>query len=656
MKRIVLLIILFFAIDDVAFSEVRLPSIFKDNMVLQRDHPLLVWGWASPNEKITVLLNKQSKTVKAGKDGKWKLWLSEENAGGPFQLVIKGNSKIEINNVLIGEVWLCSGQSNMEWLLRLSNDAMREIQQSNYPMIRHFKVPISIATQPENDLPGGKWEICTPQMSGEFSAVGYFFALSLYKKLGVPIGLINSSLGGSNIETWISKVGFESSEEFREMIAGVPILNLDSLANAQDIASIRKIENLQGKLEMSAPVIHSWKDLAFDETKWPLITVPGIWEMQSLNNFDGVVWFRKALNISEEIEGQESLLELAMINDLDDTYVNGVRVGGMSFKHKEKRRYTIPPGTLRKGKNVIAVRVMDMGGSGGIYGDSADVKLSFSKGSVSLAGQWAFQVESRSGSISSISPNAFPSLAFNTMINPLTQYTIKGAIWYQGESNVTRAYQYRQTFPLLINDWRKHFNQGDFPFYFVQLASYGADDGTSTTGSTWAELREAQRLTLSLPNTAMAITTDIGDTHDIHPRNKKDVGKRLAATALYNSYNQEVVSTGPVYQSMQIDGGKVTLSFRGIGSGLIVKDQYGYLKGFEISGPDKKFRYAKAIIEGDKVIVYHDEIKDPVAVRFGWADDANDCNLFNSNGFPAGPFRTDDWKGITENEKYRTNQ
>ena len=655
MKKIIQLIglLMLFALGASAY--VRLPKIFTDNMVLQRDQAISIWGWASPNERITVLLNKQSKTVKAGKDGKWKLWLSEEKAGGPFQLVIKGNNKIEINNVLIGEVWICSGQSNMEWILRHTNDAMAEGQQSNYPMIRHFKVPPSVSDLPQDDVSGGEWKICSPETSGDFTAIGYFFAVELFKKLNVPIGLLNTSWGGTNIETWISKPAFENSDEFKTMMASVPRLNLDSLAKAKEWASLKKIKDLQGKLEESPAKIESWKELLFDDSHWPHINVPGYWEGQNLGDFDGVVWYRKSIDLGEEFNGKEALLELAMINDSDDTYVNGVRVGGMSYKHKDKRKYTIPSGILKRGKNIIAVKVMDMGGNGGIYGDSSEVKISFSAASFSLAGQWSFQVESSPKS-SDVSPNVYPTLLFNSMINPIIQYTMKGVIWYQGESNTIRAYEYRKSFPLLINDWRNQWKQGDFPFYFVQLASYGANDGNSNNGSTWAELREAQLQTLSLPNTGMAVTTDIGDTHDIHPRNKKDVGRRLAAIALHNSYHLDVMPDGPVYQSMNIVGNKVILSFKGTGNGLIVKDQYGYLKGFEISGPDKKFRYAKAIIEGNKVIVFHDEIKDPVAVRFGWADDAKDCNLFNLDGFPAGPFRTDNWKGITENEKYKTNQ
>jgi sialate O-acetylesterase len=555
---------------------------------------------------------------------------------------------------LIGDVWICSGQSNMEWIVRNTDDAMKEIKLSDYPMIRHIKIPHTLSGHPLDDV-SGDWKICTPETSADFTAVGYFFAVELYKKLNIPIGLINTSWGGTNIETWISKKSFENSEEFKSMIASVAKLSLDSLIKVNELALLKKIESLQGKLEKSSTIIQSWKELSFDDSRWPHVNVPGVWEQQTLGNFDGVVWYRKSINLNEEFAGKEAVLELAMIDDSDETYVNGLKVGGMDNKHNEKRRYTIPKGILKNGKNLISVKVIDFGGAGGIVGDSSDVKISIPTVSVSLAGQWLFQVESKYSSFG-VSPNDYPSLLFNAMINPLVQYPIKGAIWYQGESNAARAYQYRKAFPLLINDWRSHWKQGDFPFYFVQLASYEANDGNSTKGSSWAELREAQMLTLSLPNTGMVVTIDIGDTHDIHPRNKKEVGKRLAAIALHGSYKTDVVPGGPVYQSMKIEGNKVILSFSGIGSGLSAKDKYGYLKGFEIAGVDKKFHYAKAIIEGNNVMVFHGDVKNPVAVRFGWADDAKDCNLFNLEGFPAHPFRTDDWKGITEKEKYKTNQ
>ncbi|MBT1701430.1 sialate O-acetylesterase, partial [Fulvivirgaceae bacterium PWU4] len=349
--------------------------------------------------------------------------------------------------------------------------------------------------------------------------------------------------------------------------------------------------------------------------------------------------------------GKEATLELAMIDDSDETYVNGVRAGS-TRGYSEKRIYRIPAGILKEGNNVVAVRVEDTGGGGGIYGDESQVRIVTGSTSQPLAGDWSFRVETISKRAATVGPNSYPTLLFNAMINPLLLLGIKGALWYQGESNAGRAYQYRKAFPLMITDWRKRWAQGDFPFYFVQLASFNASHGTSATGSTWAELREAQTMTLSLPNTGMAVTTDIGDANDIHPRNKQDVGKRLAALALARTYGKSGVDSGPVYKSMEVKGDKVIVTFSNTGGGLVAKDRYGYLKGFEIAGDDQKFQYAKAYVDGNTVVVYHEAVKAPVAVRFGWADEASDNNLYNKEGFPAVPFRTDTWKGITESGKF----
>jgi sialate O-acetylesterase len=291
-----------------------------------------------------------------------------------------------------------------------------------------------------------------------------------------------------------------------------------------------------------------------------------------------------------------------------------------------------------------------------VYGDSSDIKLTIANHSIPLYGDWLFGVESVTGESSSVGPNSYPTLLFNAMVNPLIPFAFQGVIWYQGEANAGRAYQYRKAFPLMINDWRKQWNAGDFPFYFVQLASWNADNGNSANGSTWAELREAQTMTLSLPNTGMAVTADIGNETDIHPKDKQDVGKRLAAIALHNVYKKDIVFSGPMYQSMQTQDNKIILSFTNAGSGLMIKDKYGYLKGFEVAGADKQFHYAKAYIENDKVVVFNDSVSAPVAVRYDWADFADDGNLFNAEGFPASPFRTDTWKGITEEQRFTIGQ
>lgn len=650
MKKLVFLVLVFVAIAAKVQAQVKLPRIFGDHMVLQRDHTVNVWGWAGSREKITVQLNKQQKTTTAGKDGKWKVALDAEKAGGPYQLIVKGKNTITLNDIWMGEVWVCSGQSNMEWTVNNSNNATKEIQNANFPQIRHFKVPTTIASTPEEDIKGGEWAVCSPSTAGDFTAVGYFFAREVSTDLNVPIGLINTTWGGTHSETWTSKEAFESSEEFKSMIASMPDLNLDSIAKENAAKTKKRIEALQGSLNVSAEEINKWKEPSYNHALWPTMNVPGLWEQQALGDLDGVVWLRKMITLTADQAGKEGVLEIGMVDDSDDTYVNGKKVGETKSKWNEKRNYRIPAGVLKPGSNVIAVRVEDTGGGGGIHGDSDFVKITLDGQFVSLAGQWSYRVESLSGN-TGVGPNSYPTLLYNAMLKPLIPFTIKGVLWYQGESNAGRAYQYRKAFPLMINDWRKQWMQGDFPFYFVQLASFNADNGNSQVGSTWAELREAQTLALSLPNTGMVVTTDIGEPYDIHPRNKQDVGRRLAAVALHETYGKDIEDAGPVYQSMKIDGNKVIVSFTHA-KGLMAKDKYGYVRGFEIAGVDQKFYYAKAFIENGQVVVYSDEVKKPEAVRFGWADDAGDNNLFNKEGFPAVPFRTDQWRAVTENEKF----
>ena len=652
MKRIGLSLVTLLICSSL-YADVKLPQFFSDNMVLQRDKPIPVWGWAGAGENITVRFNNQAKKTKADKNGKWMVKLDNEIAGGPFQLIIKGKNEVTVNNVLVGEVWICSGQSNMEMPIAgwgKINNYEQEIANADYPMIRHIKVPNTISAVPLQDISAGNWEICSPATAGDFTAVGYFFARELFNKLKVPIGLINTSWGGTMVETWISRQAFENSDEFKSMIAGIPSLNFDSLARVKSAATVKRIEEMQGPLR--AVNADSWNDVNTDDSQWPLIQLPNLWERQQPGDLDGVIWFRKTVNIPGEVVGKKATLQLAMVDDNDITFVNGTKVGSTSGR-TEKREYIIPASLLKQGKNVIAVRVEDTGGGGGIYGDSTDLKLTVEKQVISLGGNWHFRVEKITGGSPAVGPNSYPTLLFNAMVNPLIPYAVEGAIWYQGESNAGRADQYSKAFPLMINDWRSRWGEGDFPFYFVQLASFNSANGDSKKGSSWAELREAQTKTLSLPNTGMAVTTDIGNPTDIHPKNKQDVGKRLAAIAFHEVYGENNVYSGPMYQSMKTSGNKVIISFSHTGGGLLVKDKYGYLKGFEVAGADKQFHYAKAIIDGNSVIVSTDSVAAPVAVRYGWADDAGDDNLFNKEGFPASPFRTDNWKAITEGVKYK---
>jgi sialate O-acetylesterase len=650
MRKTVL--VLFILLVQYASANITLPKIFGDNMVLQREKPIPVWGWAQPGEKITIQFNKQTKTTIADKNGKWMLKLDPEKAGGPYTLTATGKNKISYNNVLVGEVWICSGQSNMEMPIAgwgKINNYEQEIASANYPQIRHIKIPNKISGTPKEDIESGEWKIANPQNAGDFTATGYFFARELYNQLKVPIGLINTSWGGTMVETWTSREAFQQSPEFKNMIAGMPSVNLDSVAKMRSDAMIKKIEDAQGPL-VSKDVAATWSEANANTADWKEMDLPGLWEQKALPGLDGVVWLRKLFNVRAEDAGKEATLELAMIDDNDITWVNGVKVGSTNA-YNVKRKYTIPAGVLKQGINSIAVRVEDTGGGGGIYGEASDLKISFGNLQQSLAGNWSYRVESLLQN-TGIGPNDYPTLLFNAMINPLIPYAMRGAIWYQGETNAGRAYQYRKAFPLMITDWRKRWGNGNFPFYFVQLASFNAENGNSKKGSTWAELREAQTQTLAFPNTGMAVTTDIGNATDIHPKNKQDVGKRLAAIALRNVYGKNIVSGGPVYQFMKVSGNTATLTFTNTGSGLIAKGNNGKLSGFEVAGEDKLFYPATATIVGNTVVLSSPAVAHPAAVRFGWADDAGMDNLFNKEGFPASPFRTDAWKGITENAKF----
>lgn len=631
-------------------ADVKLPSLFSDNMVLQRDQPIPVWGWASPGEKITVQLNEKIKKITAGKDGKWTLKLPATKAGGPFQLVIKGKNTITIKNVLIGEVWLCSGQSNMEMPIEgwgKINNYEQEIKDAKYPLIRQFNVSKSVNPDPQDEVKGD-WMTCEPANAGNFIATGYFFARELTKKLNVPVGIINCSWGGSMIETWISRDAFEQSEEFKGMINGIPA---DEIGK-RDKQLIEAISTAVKQIQTDIPEKNqtgTWSATEFDDSKWPAIKLPGFWENENpkLSELNGVVWFRKSFEVPAKIENDVTL-SIGQPDDVVDVFINGIKLNSTTHLEGQVHTFSFAGSSLQVGKNELVMRMRDYGGQGGVSGEDKDMFIKLGDSTLPLNGEWKYQVESIGFGAN---PNSYPTLLYNSMVYPLIPFAIKGALWYQGETNAGRAYQYRKAFPLLINNWREKWGQGEFPFYFVQLSSFNADGGNSEKGSGWAELREAQSMTLSVPNTGMAVTTDIGDSTDIHPKNKQDVGKRLAFVALANTYKVTIPSTGPVYSEMKTEGDKIVVSFANQGA-LVAKDKYGYLKGFEVAGDDRKFHWAMASIEGDKVIVYSKDVSKPVAVRYAWSDVTDDANLFNNAGLPAPPFRSDKWTGVTEGKQY----
>ncbi|GAB3809446.1 sialate O-acetylesterase [Spirosoma humi] len=635
-----------------ALAEVHLPNVFGSHMVLQRRKPVPVWGWAEAGEKVTVTLDKQTKTAKAGKDGKWRVTLDAMEAGGPYQLLVKGKSNtITFDDVLAGEVWICSGQSNMEWPLGSAANAKTEIPVANYPTIRQLLVKKDISLTPKDNIEGS-WSVCTPTTAPQFTAVGYFFAKQLQKELNVPIGLINTSWGGTHSETWTSREAMNQHEELRLVASKLPTTSEEVIQRGA-ARTQALIKAQQGSLPSAADE-QSWASATLNDSDWKTMNMPGDWEWGGLPTLDGVVWFRQDIVIPEGANSQKMVLYMDSVADNDSTFVNGQLIG--STKGGKARAYAVPDGLLKPGRNEIAIRVTDTGGSGGLMGRPEELKLANSSLTIPLAGKWKYRVANVFASSYKPGPNTFATQLFNAMINPLIPYAVAGAIWYQGESNAGRAYQYRKTFPLMIQDWRQHWGY-DFPFLFVQLASYNAANGDSRRGSTWAELREAQTQTLQLPNTGMAVTSDIGERTDIHPKNKLDVGNRLAAEAMRVAYHKSAengneASRGPQVNKMTVENGRAILTFSNVGSGLVAKDKYGYLRGFEVAGADQKFYYAKAEIKGNSVIVHADSVATPVAVRYGWADDNGDVNLYNQENFPAIPFRTDTWKGITEAAKF----
>lgn len=644
-KSKILIFLFLLVLCPTIHAKVTLPKIFSDNMVLQRETVIHVWGWANAGEKITVNLNKQTVSVITDSNGKWFVKLKSEKANTNLTLKISGENTVEIKNVAVGEVWLCSGQSNMEWTVGQSMNAEQELATANNPNIRHIKISKTINGIPQREVNSDGWKVSNPANTKDFSGIGYFFARNIYRELKVPIGLINSSWGGTNIETWISREGFESSNEFKEMIAKMPKLDLDTLSKRKVELKTKEVEAIQG-VKLDSFDVEAFKNELLDDSKLPTLNLPEIWEKQSLGEFDGVVWLRKIITLTAEQSQKSAILDLAKIDDNDITFVNGVEVGKTN-QWDARRTYKIPNGVVKEGKNLIVVKVTDTGGGGGLWGDAADLKLVLGDENVSLAGSWKFQVESI---LSKTNENAFPSLTYNAMINPLIPYAFRGVLWYQGESNAGRAYQYRTVFPLLINDWRKKWGN-EFPFYFVQLATYSTA-GNSNEGSGWAELREAQAMTLKVSKTGMAVTTDVGNPKDIHPTNKQEVGKRLAAIALNRIYKKRMALISPTFKSMKIVGNKAIISFENVGSGLMTPDKDGVVRGFEIAGSNQVFYSATAQIQGKTVVVSSEKVVSPVAVRFGWIGDASANNLFNQDGFPAVPFRTDDWKTVTKDVKY----
>lgn len=641
MKKIITLVFYVLLGTTSLTAAIRLPKIFSDNMVLQRDVPLKIWGWADKNALVSLVFNGQTIKTKANGKGVWSASLKPMTHGGPFEMKISDRTgSLLLTNILIGDIWLGSGQSNMEWVVKNSNHAKEEIAAGNYDKLRLFTVSKAMGYAPQEDISGAPWQVCSSSTVGDFSAVAYFFGRKLLKELDVPIGLINSSWGGTNIETWISWDMMSLEEQYRN----VDLKEYDQAAKESQI----RAEKYKLALKDDKGLSEKWYDVYYIPQAWKKMNVPQEWRDTELGKSDGIVWFRREFELPADIENQTAQIGLGPIDDWDETYVNGTLIGS-STEYSKDRQYTLQAGVLKAGKNLIVVKVTDTGGGGGLYGRKDQLFVEVSGKRYPLEGIWDYKSSALTTDfgIKETGPNSFPSQLYNAMIAPLTHFAIKGVIWYQGEANVGKAYKYQTQFPALIKNWRSKWGY-DFPFFWVQLANF-LETPEYPVESEWAELREAQNMTLKLPGTGQAVVIDIGEAKDIHPRNKQDVGLRLALATLKVAYAKDLVYSGPVYKSFSKAGNTIRLSFSDVGSGLAAKgDKYGYLKGFAIAGADRKFVWAKAYIEGDEVVVQSDLVKDPVSVRYAWSNNPDDANLFNREGLPASPFRTDNWPGITD--------
>jgi len=637
--------------------------LFTDNMVLQQKQDIPIWGTAEPGGEVTVTLKEQQQKAIVDDNGNWKVSLSPIPAGGPYELVIKGEKTHRINNVMVGEVWICSGQSNMEMPVdadwRHIKDSKVEAANANFPNIRLLMVEKEMANTPQEKFNSVGWKECSPESIPNFSAVAYLFGRKLHKELNVPIGLIQTAWGGTIVEAWTSGATLKKIPEFTDIVKYVESNGLDD--DKKSIAVKRNLNEWPAKIEEilndNGTLSHGYQNTDYKMDKWKLMKLPAVWEDHGLT-IDGVVWFSKEVTIPKSWAGENLLLTLGGINDFDITWFNGKRIG-REGDYAIQREYEIPSSLAKVGKNRIVVQVVDFGNAGGLYGPAKNMKLMSKDRSISLIGNWKYKIDPIKIDMNSIPKKPYqnywvnqPAVLYNGMINPLLPYGIRGVIWYQGESNASRALQYSALFKLLINDWRKSWGQGDFPFLFVQLANYMKRIDEPTDES-WAYLREAQTTALQLPNTGMAVTIDIGNAKDIHPKNKQDVGKRLALNVLAKVYGKDVPYSGPMYKSMKIEGNKIRIHFDHTNRGLKIKGNKS-IKGFAIAGKDKKFVWAKAEIEGNEIVVWNSKIENPAAVRYGWAANP-ECNLYNGADLPASPFRTDEWEGNIFKKNKNTN-
>lgn len=615
-------------------AQLRLPALISDGMVLQRDKPVKIWGWANPGSQVQLNIHKKTQTTTTNTDSSWLFTIPPAKAGDTTTITIKsGDQSITIHDIIYGDVWLCSGQSNMEFnMSRVTYVYPKEIAASTNSDIRQFLTQRTFSFTPYKQT-RGSWSKANPQNILQFTAAGYFMAKELNAKYKVPIGIINTTWGGTPVEAWISEDGLK---------------NLDSLAYKfnyyKDTAKVNQA--LRFEQTTNREWYQTLKDADKDTTNafWAATKIPGTWKDQNLQTDAGIVWYKKEIQLNETQIKEDAHLFMGLIADNDSTYFNGVKIGAINGRWTE-RYYTIPASLLKKGVNTLTIRVVGMNSALGILPAGKHYQLFTASGPVNLEdGPWTCHVSAVVKPLASEKFTRFqnqPGSLYYGMIDSQIPYTLKGFTWYQGEANTGQPGKYQKWLTAMIDDWRAKFEQPDLPFLIVQLTGF-LQPTPQPSESGWAGLREAQLHTaLSVPNTAVAVTIELGDPYDVHPTNKKEVGHRLALAAEKIAYNdRSLVASGPIYRSQKIQGDKIYLSFDNIGAGLVSHDGKP-LTQFAIAGPDRKFVWAQAYIEKDKVVVTSKEIPNPVAVRYAWANFPINPNLWNKDGLPASPFRTD---------------
>jgi sialate O-acetylesterase len=625
-------------------AEVRLPSIVGDGMVLQRNENIKVWGWANAGEQVAVDFMNRSYETEAGADGKWQVVLETAKAGGPYTMEISGENSIVLDNILIGDVWIFSGQSNMtHYFGRHQERYSKEIAAADEPEIRQIFVPTNpVLTGPAKDVENIEWVAATPETVLDFTVIGYFFCKKLYDEYDIPMGIINTCVGGTPIEAWTSEEGFKEFSGILETIEQNKDTDYVNRVNRE--ASESRMEGApKGVQDKGLKGDVKWFSPDYEPLNWKRINIPGYWEDQGVNNLDGVVWYRRVFDVPKQMTGVEALVKLGRIRNADELYINGKRVGNTTYEYPQ-REYTIPAGVLKPGKNLFVVRVTNQYGKGGFIPNKPYLLLAAGD-TIDIKGYWQYKVgevyrhdkQFKHG----ISAQNSPTALYNGMIAPFTNYAVRGFVWYQGESNAGNPEAYKDFQPNLINDWRNKWDMEKLPFLIAQLPNY-MDVDYLPAESNWAKIRDVQLQTaLDMENVGIGINIDLGEWNDIHPGNKKPVGERLALVAQQISYGEDdIVSSGPIYRSYKLDGNRIILSFDHVGSGLI-SGNGEELAHFALSSEDGKFYWANARIEGDKVVVWHEDIESPVELRYAWADNPDFANLYNKEGLPASPFKVE---------------